>query len=103
MIQITDKYYFDTDKYNYILYKKHIVTESEAIKRKDALVGAEEFKPITYHSTLQNLLLKIRDLNKKNISLDTDLLNYIEILNKQDAEFLNQISEYMEVLKNEKI
>lgn len=65
MIQITDEYYFDTDKYNYILYKKHIVTESEAMKRKDVKVGVEEFKPITYHSTLQNLLLKIRDLNKK--------------------------------------
>lgn len=103
MIQITDKYYFDTDKYNYILYKKHIVTESEAMKRKDAQVGAEEFKPITYHSSLQNLLLKVRDLNNKNISLDTDLATYIRILDEKDIELLNQISKYMEVLKNEKI
>lgn len=99
MIQITDEYYADTDKYNWILYQKHIVTEEESAKRKNAMVGDEEFKPITYHSTLQNLLLKIRDLNKKNISLATDLLNYIETLNKQDIEFLNQITKLCENIK----
>ena len=95
MIQITDKCYFDTDKYNYILYKKHIITEQEAVKRKDTKVGDEEFKSITYHSNLQNLLLKVRDLSTKNIKLCNDLANYIRILDEKDTEFLNQIKKYL--------
>lgn len=35
MLKINDKYYIDVDTYNYILMKKHIVTEAEALKRKN--------------------------------------------------------------------
>ena len=49
MIKITDEYYADADKYNWILYKKHIITEQEALKSKDKKAEASGQKPLQKH------------------------------------------------------
>lgn len=91
MLKITDKYYADTDKYNWILCKKHIVTESEAKKRKNVNVGDIEYKSISYHSTLEQLLIKLYEKYKKSIAKECNLQEYIKELKYMQEDFINQI------------
>lgn len=91
MLKITDKYYADTDKYNWILCKKHIVTESEAKKRKNVNVGDIEYKNISYHVTLEELLIKLYEKYKKSISKDCNLQEYVKELKYMQEDFINQI------------
>ena len=70
MLKITDKYYIDEDKYNYILLEKHIITEAEAEKRKNAVAGEEEFKPIGYFATVSSALRKLFEIKKKKLLVE---------------------------------
>ena len=91
MLKINDKYYVDVDAYNYILIKKHIVTEAEASKRKNAVVGAEEFKNISYHPTLLSALRKLSEIEKKKLIIESDyhknLGEFIKDLEKMNDNF----------------
>ena len=91
MIKITDKYYADNDKYNWILCKKHIVTESEAQKRKDAQAGDIEYKNISYHINLEQLLTSLLEKHKKSIAKECNLKEYIQELKYIQEDFIKQI------------
>lgn len=97
MLKITEDYYTDTDRYNWILYKKHIITEQEALKSKDKNAGDVEYKPLTYHSTLQNVLKKVMDIKQKNLRICNDLNTYYNRLEQLQNEFLEQIKNLKEV------
>ena len=58
MIKITEKYYADKDKYNWILCEKHVINEKEAKKSKNVQAGNIEYKNISYHMTLEQLLIR---------------------------------------------
>lgn len=103
MIQITDKYYADVDKYNWILYNKHIISEEEVLKRKGVCAGDVEYKPLSYHPTLNSLLKKIMSIKEKNIKLVTNLADYIQELEKLQNKFLEEIKNMKEVENYEKI
>ena len=68
IMEIIDDFYVGNDKYNWILMKKHIVTEDEASKRKNAKVGDIEYKHISYHNSLENVLRKLFEMYKKKKS-----------------------------------
>lgn len=91
MIKITDKYYIDTDKYNWILIEKHIVTEKEVENRKKVKAGDVECKIISYHITLQQLLISLFEKHKKSIAKECDLKEYIEELKYMQEDFLKQV------------
>lgn len=97
MIKITEEYYTDTDRYNWILYKKHIITESEALKSKNKHEGDIEYKPLTYHSTLQNVLKKVMDFNQKKLSVCNSLEEYCNKLDALQDEFIKSIQNMKEV------
>jgi hypothetical protein len=94
MIKITDKYYADCDKYNWILCKKHIITESEAVKRKKVNAGDIEFINLTYHATLPQLLVSLFEKNKKSVAqYECDLEGYIKKLKFMQEDFLKNVRE----------
>ena len=112
MLKINDKYYVDVDAYNYILIKKHIVTEAEASKRKNAVVGAEEFimsenyacihcnysmpqletRMFSFNSpTLLSALKKLGEIESKKLIIESDyhknLGEFIKDLEKMNDNF----------------
>lgn len=93
MIQITDKYYAEADKYCWTLLEKHIVTETEAEKRKNAVAGDIEYKNISYHMNLEQLLTSLLEKHKKGISKECNLKEYIQELKVMQEDFINQIKE----------
>lgn len=81
VMQITDDYYVTTDKYNWILLKKHIVTEKEAEKRKNVVAGDVEYRHVSYHSSLENTLrCLIEKYNKKKSKEYKHIKDYISAL-----------------------
>ena len=97
MIKITDKYYADNDKYNWILCEKHVITEKEAEKRKNVQAGDTEYKNISYHMTLQNLLENLFEKHKKIIAKNRDLKEYLYVLKDLQKNFLEQIKKIGEI------
>ena len=93
MIKITDKYYIDTDKYNWTLCEKHIVTEKEAEKRKNAQPGDIEYKTISHHMNLEQLLISLLEKHKRAIAKECDLKEYIQELKYMQEDFLKQIKD----------
>ena len=91
MIKITDKYYADNDKYNWILCEKHIVTEKEAEKRKNINAGDIEYKNISYHMNLEQLLTSLLENHKRGIAKECNLKDYIQELKYMQDEFIKQI------------
>ena len=87
MIKITEKYYFKTDAYNYILLKKHIVTKSEAENSKKRQVGDIEYETIGYYMTLESLLLGLWRKHKREIDKELNLTEYLEELKKIEEKF----------------
>lgn len=97
MIKITDKYYADNDKYNWILCEKHIVTEKEAEKRKNINAGDIEYKNISYHMNLEQLLISLLENHKRGIAKECDLKEYIQELKYMQDDFIRQIANKSEV------
>lgn len=97
MIKITDKYYADNDKYNWILCEKHIVTEKEAEKRKNINAGDIEYKNISYHMNLEQLLISLLENHKRGIAKECNLKDYIQELKYMQDEFIKQIVNKSEV------
>lgn len=91
MIKITEKYYVDTDKYNYILLEKHIVTKSEAENSKNKNVGDIEYKTLGYYNNLEQLLIKLWDKHKRSITKELNLQEYVEKLEKMQNTFLAKL------------
>lgn len=100
MIKITEKYYADSDKYNWILCEKHIVTEKEAKKRKNANVGDVEYKNISYHMNLEQLLTSLLEKHKKGIAKECNIADYIKELKFMQEDFIKQIKN-IGMIKNE--
>lgn len=98
MLKINDKYYIDADTYNYILIKKHIVTEAEASRRKNAVAGTEEFKTISYHPTLLSALRRLSEIEKRKIFIGTNmgLEVYMKDLEKLNNDFEDMLEEACE-------
>lgn len=97
MIKITDKYYADNDKYNWILCEKHIVTEKEAEKRKNINAGDIEYKNISYHMNLEQLLTSLLENHKRGIAKECNLKEYIQELKYMQDDFIKQIANKSEV------
>lgn len=97
MIKITNRYYADNDKYNWILCEKHIVTEKEAEKRKNVKVGDIEYKNISYHMNLEQLLISLLEKHKRGIAKECDLKEYIQELKYMQDDFIKQIANKSEV------
>ena len=93
MIKITDKYYADNDKYNWILCEKHVINEKEAEKRKNVQTGDIEYKNISYHMNLEQLLISLLEKHKRTIAKECDLKEYIQELIYMQEDFLKQIME----------
>lgn len=91
MIKITDEYYANCDNYNWVLCKKHIITESEAKKRKNVKAGEEEFINLTYHATLEQLLVGLLRKYSKSIAKDCNLEEYIKELKFMEKDFIDNI------------
>jgi len=91
MIKITEKYYVDTDKYNYILLEKHIVTKSEAENSKNKNMGDIEYKTLGYYISLEQLLISLWEKHKRSISKEIDLQEYVDKLEKMQNTFLAKI------------
>lgn len=97
MLKITEDYYTDADKYNWILYKKHIITEEEALKSQEKQAGDIEYKPLTYHANIQNVLKKVMDIKQKNLRVCKDLNEYYQKLNELQNKFIQEIKNIKEV------
>ena len=91
MIKIDDKYYIKIDKYNYTLCEKHIVTEDEAKKRKNKSAGDIEYKDISFHRDLIQLLSSLFENHKKSIAKNCNLEEYIKELKFMQEDFINKI------------
>lgn len=92
MMHIINDYYVTTDNYNWILCKKHIVTEEEASIRKKAKAGDIEYRHVSYHASLENLLIKIFTVYKKEIaSQSVNIKEYIKELEYMQKDFIKQI------------
>jgi len=91
MIKITEKYYVDTDKYNYILLEKHIVTKSEAENSKNKNMGDIEYKTLGYYISLEQLLISLWEKHKRSISKEIDLQEYVDKLEKMQNTFLAKL------------
>lgn len=91
MLKITDKYYADTDAYNWILVEKNIITEAQAAKRKKVQAGDVEYKTLGYYKNLQNLLTRLFEKHKKSVVKECNLTEYIEELKELQNYFLNEI------------
>lgn len=102
MIKITDKYYADNDKYNWILIEKTILTEEQAKKRKDAKPGDEELKIVSYHMNLEQLLTSLYEKHKKKIGKNTDLKSYIDELHFLQEDFINKIKNIEKIVIDKK-
>lgn len=81
MIKITDRYYLDSDRLQYILIEKSVV-QKEGSKN----YGAEKFSNIGYYSTLESLK---QSLLEKEIKENLELLNNIDKV----IEIKNEIME----------
>jgi hypothetical protein len=95
MLKINDKYYIDADNYNYILTKKHIITEAEASKRKNAVAGTEEFKNISYHPTIEKRKIFIGT----NMSLESYMKDLERFKNELDNTVEKACEEWRKVVK----
>ena len=80
MLKITDKYYLETDRYNWVLWERHIVTKDEAKKNKRQVAGQAIYRNPTYHATLENTLKFLIEKRQK------DIANMCEDINKLVTE-----------------
>lgn len=95
MVKITEKYYFRTDAYNYILLKKHIITKSEAEKSKNKKEGDIEYTIEGYYMTLENLLTSVYKKHKREIEKSLNLTEYLEELKKIEEKFERNIKKML--------
>ena len=95
MVKITEKYYFKTDAYNYILLKKHIITKSEAEKSKNKKEGNIEYTTEGYYMTLENLLTSVYKKHKREIEKSLNLTEYLEELKKIEEKFERNIKKML--------
>ena len=95
MVKITEKYYFRTDAYNYILLKKHIITKSEAEKSKNKKEGEIEYTTEGYYMTLENLLTSVYKKHKREIEKSLNLTEYLEELKKIEEKFERNIKKML--------
>lgn len=95
MVKITEKYYFRTDAYNYILLKKHIITKSEAEKSKNKKEGNIEYITEGYYMTLESLLTSVYKKHKREIEKSLNLTEYLEELKKIEEKFERNIKKML--------
>lgn len=95
MVKITEKYYFRTDAYNYILLKKHIITKSEAEKSKNKKEGDIEYTTEGYYMTLESLLTSVYKKHKRGIEKSLNLTEYLEELKKIEEKFERNIKKML--------
>lgn len=95
MVKITEKYYFRTDAYNYILLKKHIITKSEAKKSKNKKEGDIEYTTEGYYMTLESLLTSVYKKHKREIEKSLNLTEYLEELKKIEEKFERNIKKML--------
>lgn len=100
MIKIIDNYYAEADTRCWVLLEKHVVTKEEAENRKNVQEGDIEYKQLTYHTNLINLLEYLFEKYKKMISKKGDLKSYIDELNFLQQDFIAKINKM--VINNEK-
>ena len=85
MIKINEKYYLDTDTYNYILLERSIVKDE-----KSKNYGKETFKNIAYYGNLETLYKAIIEKEiKGNIELLNNIEKVIELKNSLLTEKIN--------------
>ena len=92
MMRITDKYYVETDKYNWILKERHVVTKEEASKNEKLTVGEEIFREPTYHSTIAHTLEYLYERRQKDIATESKTIEeFITKANKMKKEFCGEL------------
>ena len=102
MLKITEKYYLETDKYNWTLWEKHIVTEKEAEKSKNNNAGDEIYRNPTFHSSLTNLLIYLLERKQKDVAnVSKDIKDLTENLKEMQQSFINDLKIILEENKNE--
>ena len=78
MIKLTNKYYLDTDSYNYILIEKTIVQKEDSKN-----YGKETFKNIAYYGNVESLYAGLIEREiKENVELLGNVEKIIEIKNE---------------------
>lgn len=97
MIKITEKYYADTDKYNWILVEKHKITKNEKVKNHK--VGDIVYRKISYYMNLQSLLNSLNQKRKRKLPKNCDLTEFIQRLEKDQEDFLKIINKMLEEKK----
>jgi hypothetical protein len=94
MVKITDKYYVETDKYNWILKEMKVVTEEDAKRNKNLKVGELMCKDQTYHATVITTLEYLFERRTKDIANECETIEeYIKKTTKMKKEFSEQLKD----------
>lgn len=102
MLKITEKYYLETDKYNWTLWEKHIVTEKEAEKSKNNNAGDTIYRNPTFHSSLTNLLIYLLERKQKDMASVSENINeLVKNLKEMQVAFIKDLKIILEENKNE--
>lgn len=97
MMKITDKYYIETDKYNWILKERHVVTKEEVSKNEKLTEGEEIFRDPTYHSTVEHTLEYLYERRQKDIASESKTIEeFINKVNKMKKEFCGELKTIVE-------
>ena len=82
MKKLNEKYYLDTDAYNYILVERSIVHD-----KKSKNYGKETFKNVAYFSTLEGMY---NEIIEREIKLNPDLLYNLQEIIKLKKEIMGE-------------
>ncbi len=85
MIQLNDKYYLDSDVFNFILLERSIIKDENSKN-----FGQERFDPIAYCGTLEQVRSFIFE---KEIRADINLLTNIDKCIELKDELMRKINE----------
>lgn len=94
MVKITDKYYVETDKYNWILKEMREATKKEIEKGDNIINGSLICKDQTYHATIITTLEYLFERRTKDIANECETIEeYIKKTTKMKKEFSEQLKD----------
>jgi len=91
-IQVSENYRIETDKYNYILKKRHV---SDPNHRFSSGQAKESWEDVGFYSKLEHLVNRLVELQVKS-SNATNLLDVVRVINEVTTFKVSEIQKVIE-------
>ena len=91
-IQVSENYRIETDKYNYILKKRHV---SDPNHRFSSGQAKESWEDVGFYSKLEHLVNRLVELQVKS-SNATNLLDVVRVINEVTTFKASEIQKVIE-------